>query len=52
MFEGYTVYKQWHKEQGRWYAYLYNSLTQHHTTMSWARYIMSLHLNRLLDKAE
>ncbi len=49
LFDGIIVYKQWHKKQGRWYAYLYTPLTKHHTTMSWAKYVMCMHLNRTLD---
>ncbi len=47
MFEGYRVYKVWHKKQKRWYAILY--VKGHTTTMSWARYTMTLHLGKMID---
>lgn len=49
MYEEYTVYKQWHSKEGRYFALLYNPLTKERRTMSWARYVMSCHLNRELD---
>lgn len=49
MFDGMIVYKQWHKKAGRWYAYLYNPLTKERTTIAWAKYIMCLHLGRMLN---
>jgi hypothetical protein len=49
MFDGMIVYKQWHKKIGRWCAYLYNPNTKERTTMAWAKYLMCLHLGRMLD---
>lgn len=50
MYEGYKVYRVFNNNQSRYMAMLYNSETKHRTTMSWARYIMSCHLGRKLDK--
>lgn len=49
MFEGYIIYKQWHKKEGRYYAIMRNPTTRHRTSVSWAKYIMSIHLGRKLD---
>ncbi len=46
-FEGYTLYKVFHNKEGRWYAQLVSST--HRTTVSYARYLMSVKLGRLLD---
>ena len=51
-FEGYTLYKVFHKGQGRFYAQLVNRESKHRTTISYARYIMSVYLGRLLDRSE
>ncbi len=51
-FEGYTLYKVYHKSEGRHYAQLVNSETKTRTTISYARYLMSVHLGRLLTKQE
>lgn len=48
-FEGYTVYKRLFKDLGRYMAMLYHPETKHRTTISWARYLMSVHLGRKLD---
>lgn len=50
MYEGYKVYRRLDKKQSRYMAMLYNGKTKHRTTMSWARYVMSCHLGRELDK--
>ena len=50
-FNSYKAYKVFHKKEGRWYVqlkHLYVSLLR--TTMSYARYLMSVKLGRLLDK--
>ena len=50
-FEGYTLYKVYHRRQGRWYAQLVRNKTNR-TTMSFARYLMCVKLGRVLEKHE
>lgn len=47
-YTGYKLYKVYHKKEGRFYAVLFKNKKER-TTVSWARYIMSVHLGRLLD---
>lgn len=46
------MYVIFHKKEGRWQANLVNFNTGHRTTLSYARYLMSVHLGRLLTKEE
>lgn len=50
-FEGYTLYIVFHKKEGRRMAQLVNG-SVHRTTMSYARYLMSVQLGRLLTEDE
>lgn len=50
-FEEYTLYKVFHKKEGRMMAQLVNGNVSR-TTMSYARYLMSVHLKRVLGKDE
>jgi hypothetical protein len=46
-FEGYTLYKVFHKQEDRMMVQLVNG-KEHRTTMSYARYLMCVHLSRRL----
>lgn len=50
-FEGYTLYIVYHKKEDRTMAQLVKSSTDR-TTMSYARYLMCVHLGRILAKDE
>lgn len=49
-YEGYKVYKVFHKQMGRWMACLVSPT--HRTTISYARYVMATKLGRPLEKWE
>jgi hypothetical protein len=53
-FEGFLVYgPTLHKGEGRRYVFLVDPNDKHHrTTLSYARYLMSVHLGRRLDRTE
>lgn len=52
-YSDYWLYKVWHKKEGRFQANLISiSNPGKRTTISYARYLMSLRLGRLLDKYE
>lgn len=52
-FEAYWLYKIWHKKEGRWQANLIAiENTKQRTTLSYARYLMSVHSKRILNKDE
>ena len=49
-YSEYWIYKVWHEKEGRWQANLiYKEDTTKRTTISYARYVLSVHLGRLLD---
>lgn len=50
-FLGYKLYKVFHKNEGRWYAQLVpkKGYKLKRTTVSFARYLMSVKLQKLLD---
>lgn len=50
-FEEYTLYKVYHKKLDRMMAQLVNGNISR-TTMSYSRYLMSVHLGRILEKDE
>ena len=50
-FEGYTLYVVFHKKERRRYACLVHADKRRHT-VSYARYLMSVHLGRSLGKTE
>lgn len=50
-FEGYKLYKIFHKKEGRWYAQLVKTKQDRFTT-SYSRYVMSVKLGRRLEKFE
>lgn len=50
-FEEYTLYKVYHKKLDRMMAQLVNGNVSR-TTMSYSRYLMSVHLGRVLEKDE
>ena len=51
-YDDYWLYVVWHKKEGRWQANLVKiSDTSERTTLSFARYVMSVKLGRLLDTA-
>jgi len=49
-FSEYRLYKVFHKKENRWQAVLVGKNDR--TTLSYARYLMSVHLGRILDKSE
>lgn len=49
-YEGYKVYRVFHKQMGRWMACLVSE--SHRTTMSYARYVMATKLGRRLERWE
>ena len=52
-FEDYWLYKVWHEKEGRFQANLILiSNIKKRTTVSYARYLMSIHLGRFLTKEE
>lgn len=51
-FEGYTLYVVFHKKEQRRYACLVDRARAHRITVSYARYLMSVHLGRILEKTE
>ena len=52
-FQEYNIYKVFHKKEQRWWACLVPiDKTKKRTTISYARYLMSAHLGRLLTKTE
>lgn len=52
-YEGYRLYgPTFHKKEGRYYVFLIDKLTHHRTTLSYARYLMSVHVGRVLYKTE
>ena len=52
-FSNYRLYgPTFHKEENRRYVFLVEPVTQKRTTLSYARYLMSVHLGRLLDEDE
>lgn len=52
-YNDYWLYKVWHKNEGRWQANLVSiSNTKIRTTLSYARYLMSVKCGRILDKSE
>jgi len=52
-FSDFWLYKVWHKNEGRWQANLISVIDPDtRTTVSYARYTMSVHLGRLLTKQE
>jgi len=51
-FEDYRIYKVFHKKENRWQAILVKPNNKKRTTLSYARYLMSIHLKRILDKNE
>lgn len=51
-YDGYTLYKVWHKQEERWMANLVKHYANDRTTMSLARYMMSVHLGRILGQDE
>lgn len=51
-YENYWYYKVWHSSQGRWYVnLLLKDNPKNRTTISYARYLMSVTLGRFLDPA-
>ena len=51
-YDDYWLYVVWHKKEGRWQANLVKiSDTSERTTLSFARYVMSVKLGRLLNTA-
>ena len=49
-YDGYWLYRVWHKKEGRWQANLVKiSDISERTTISFARYVMSVSLGRLLN---
>ena len=49
-YDGYWLYRVWHKKEGRWQANLVKiSDISERTTISYARYVMSVSLGRLLN---
>lgn len=49
-YDAFWIYKVWHEKEGRWQANLIRkSDTKDRTTISYARYVMSVHLKRFLD---
>jgi len=51
-FTDYTVYKVFHKKQGRYYAQLINKLDKTRTTITYAKYLLSIKLGRILSREE
>lgn len=49
-YEGYKLYRVFHKKMGRWMACLVSP--SHRTTISYARYVMATKLGRRLEKWE
>ena len=45
-YEGYTVYRVFHRKQGRFMAVLVSK--EHRTTIAWAKYVLEVHLGRKL----
>lgn len=51
-FENYTVYRVWHKKEERFFAQLINRLDKSRTTISYAKYNLSIKLGRILTRDE
>ena len=51
-FSEYKLYKVFHKKENRWQAMLVKPNNQGRTTLSYARYLMCVHLGRILEKSE
>lgn len=49
-FEDYTAYKVWHKKEGRYMVNLVSETKR--TTISYAKYLLSIHKKRWLNKEE
>lgn len=51
-FDAFKVYKVYHKKQKRFYAQLKHKYTSSRTTITYAKYVMSVSLGRILEKEE
>lgn len=51
-FTGFNGYKVFHKKEGRWLVILRDPINKKHTTISHARYLMSVKLGRRLTPNE
>lgn len=51
-YDGWRLYKIFHKGEGRWYAHLTSPDYKKRKTIAYARYLMSVKMGRLLGKNE
>lgn len=50
-YNDFWIYKIWHEKEGRWQANLIcKNDTSKRTTISYAKYVLSVHLERLIDQ--